>query len=191
MYWKSFNVKPKGEISARAIKNDFEGVWAERHDSLSEIRLIVEQWSKAKYIWWKIRDNRLVDRVYTPRTSSRDEWAGAFKELSKLVVESFDAKGIREELDRRGIGWEESDKSLVLIERFMSEKLNGIRLIQRIRSTVDAHVGGAEAESMSSNALKQHESYAAHFEHVCRDAVEEMKRIEQVFQRPAGGVSST
>ena len=181
MYWKSFNEMPKGRISDRAIKNDFEGKVVERPDPISEIRWITERWSDGACVWWKIRDDRLVDRIYTPRTGSRDEWAGAFKELSKLIIECFDVSGIRGELDRRGIEWGKGEPSLALLERVVDGPLDGLRLVQRIRNKVDAHVRGVEADSLSDEALKQHESYAAHFQHVCRDVIEELRRIEQAF----------
>lgn len=181
MYWKSFNEMPKGRISDRAIKNDFEGKVVERPDPISEIRWITGRWSDGACVWWKIRDDKLVDRIYTPRTGSRDEWAGAFKELSKLIIECFSVSGIRGELDRRGIEWGKKDGSLALLERVVDGPLAGLRLVQRIRSKVDAHVGGAEADSLSDEALKQYGSYAAHFQHVCRDVIEELRRIEQAF----------
>lgn len=181
VYWKSFNVEPKGRISDRAIKNDFEGQWVDHPDPLSEIRSIMERWSGEEWRWWRIRDGRLIDRIYTPRTSSRDEWAGAFKELAKLIVECFDDSGIRSELKRRGIEWDKNERSLALLERVVGGPLDGLRLVQRIRSKVDAHVRGAEADSLSDEALKQHESYAAHFQHVCQGVIGELKRIEQAF----------
>ena len=181
VYWRSFNVEPKGGLSDRAIKNDFEGKVVERPDPISEIRWITERWSDGACVWWKIRDDRLVDRIYTPRTGSRDEWAGAFKELSKLIIECFDVSGIRGELDRRGIEWRKGEPSLALLERVVDGPLAGLRLAQRIRNKVDAHVRGAEADSLSDEALKQHGTYAAHFQHVCRDLIEELRRIEQAF----------
>ena len=181
VYWRSFNVEPKGGLSDRAIKNDFEGKVVERPDPISEIRWITERWSDGACVWWKIRDDRLVDRIYTPRTGSRDEWAGAFKELSKLIIECFDVSGIRGELDRRGIEWGKGEPSLALLERVVDGPLAGLRLAQRIRNKVDAHVRGAEADSLSDEALKQHGTYAAHFQHVCRDLIEELRRIEQAF----------
>lgn len=183
LYWKSFNEKPKGGISSRAIKNDFQGKWEYSPDALSEIRFIMKQWSESKCVWWKSRDEKLVDSVYTPRTNSRDQWAKAFTELAKLTVECFDTRGIRIELKRRGIEWtkDEECRSLALIERLVDGNLDGLRAVQRVRSKVDAHVRGSEADSLSNNALKHHGSYAAHFEHVCRDVIDELEHIERAF----------
>jgi len=181
MYWKSFNESPKGGISKRAYINDFEGIWADISDPLSEIKLILRQWKDRKVTWWGLPDHRLADRVNTPRTSSRDEWGTAFKDLSKLVIECLHTGGIREELGRRSIEWTKNDKSLALIERVVGKRLDGLRLVQRIRSKVDAHIGGNEADSLSTKALQKHDSYASHFDHVCRQVIVELKLIEQAF----------
>ena len=181
LYWKSFNEKPKGGISERAFINDFEGEVADVSDPLLQIKLVLRQWEDRKVTWWRLPDHRLADRVNTPRTSSRDEWGTAFKDLSKLVIESLHTGGIREELGRRNIEWTKNDKSLALIERIVDRRLDSLRLVQRIRSKVDAHIGGDEAESLSTEALQKHGSYASHFNHVCRQVIDELKLIEQAF----------
>lgn len=181
LYWKSFNEAPKGGISARAFTNDFEAKWEDTSDPLSKIKSIVQQWKDKTVTWWRLPDHRLADRVNTPRTSSRDEWGTAFKELSKLIVECFHIGGIRSELDRSNIEWVKNEKSLVLLERVVGRRLDSLRLVQRIRSKVDAHIGGDEAESLSTEALKKHGSYAPHFDHVCRQVIDELKLIEQAF----------
>ena len=181
LYWKSFNEAPKGGISARAFTNDFEAKWEDTSDPLSKIKSIVQQWKDKTVTWWRLPDHRLADRVNTPRTSSRDEWGTAFKELSKLIVECFHIGGIRSELDRSNIEWVKNEKSLVLLERVVGRRLDSLRLVQRIRSKVDAHIGGDEAESLSTEALKKHGSYASHFDHVCRQVIDELKLIEQAF----------
>lgn len=181
LYWKSFNEAPKGGISARAFTNDFKGKAAEMSDPLSEIKWIVQQWKDKKVTWWRLPDHRLADRVNTPRTSSRDEWGTAFKELSKLIVECFHIGGIRAELNRRNIEWIENEKSLALLDRVVGRRLGSLRLVQRIRSKVDAHIGGDEAESLSTEALQKHGSYASHFDHVCQQVIDELKLIEQAF----------
>lgn len=181
MYWKSFNESPKGGISKRAFTNDFEGEVVDMSDPLSEIKLILQQWEDTKVTWWRLPDHRLTDRVNTPRTSSRDEWGTAFKDLSKLVIECLHTGRIRAELDRRNIEWTKNERSLALLERVVGRRLDSLRLVQRIRSKVDAHIGGDEADSLSTEALQKHGSYASHFNHVCRQVIGELKLFEQAF----------
>ena len=180
-YWQSFNEAPKTGISERAFKNDFMAEWVDDRDPLSEIKSIMDRWSEEAVAWWTLRDERLVGRVSTPRTNSRDEWATAFKEMSKLLVECFDIRGIRGELDRRRIAWCKDEQSLALIERLVGVNPKGLKMVQRVRSKVDAHVGGEEADLLSDDALKQHGSYAVHFQQVCRDVINELRLIEQAF----------
>ena len=189
LYWKSFNEMPRASISERALTNDFRAEWVRISDPLSEVKTLLLQWSERDVRWWKLRDQRLVNRVSVPRTHSRDEWAGSFKDLSKLIIEGFHIKGIRVELKGKGITWTKEEKTLALVERVLSEhakgkpgrKLDGLRLAQLIRSKVDAHVGGDDAEALSSEALQKHGTYALHFAHVCEVVVGELRIIEEAF----------
>jgi hypothetical protein len=121
--------------------------------------------------------------------TSRDEWAEAFMDLSKLIIEGFEVKAIRARLTDAGIGFDQKDQSLALLERLLAaeptnsgqEKLTGLRTVQEIRSRVKGHSVGRKATELAHNALKQHETFAAHFGHVCRLVAEELKRIERLF----------
>ncbi|MFO7557695.1 MAG: hypothetical protein R6X10_02605, partial [Desulfobacterales bacterium] len=42
-----------------------------------------------------LRDEKLLESVNTPLTASRDEWAEAYMELAKLIIEGFETKAIR------------------------------------------------------------------------------------------------
>ena len=132
---------------------------------------------------WELREAGLLERVSIPRTSSRDEWAGAFKDLSKLIIEGFDDKAIRERLEAVNIVFEEKERSLALIEKLLDgeRRLDGLRTVQLIRSKVDAHSRGSTASDLANKALQEHGTYSAHFENVCRTVTDELKLIEQAF----------
>src|SRR5215472_5939412 len=89
------------------------------------------------------RDHRsLVERVTIPRTTSRDEWAEAFMDLSKLIIEGFEIKVIRARLNVAGVAFDPKDQSLTLFEKLLTTdetnsgqaKLTGLRTVQEIRS---------------------------------------------------------
>ena len=90
LHWLSFNEPPKAGISQRAFINDFKGEFVFFTDSLQQVMSIVRRWRDDKVVWWTLRDERLLERVNTPLTASRDEWAEAFMDLAKLVVEGFE-----------------------------------------------------------------------------------------------------
>ena len=182
VYWQSYNEKPKTGISERAFVNHFRGEPCEP-DPLESILFIMRRWNESDLAWWKLRETGLLERVSTPRTFSRDQWAGAFKELSKLVIEGFQVNAIRARLKKMNITFEEDEKSLALMEKLLDDeqRLDGLREVWLIRSKVDAHSRGSVASDLANKALQEHETYSAHFENVCRAVTDELKLIERAF----------
>lgn len=188
LYWKSFNEKPKASISKRALEHDFEGKWSTIVDPLEKVLSILRRWAESELTWWKLRGEALLKRVSTPYTSSRDEWANAFMDLSKLVIEGFQIRDIRNELGGIDIAFDEKEGSIVLLEKFLNgqdmindcQKLEGLRTVQHIRSTF-AHSSGDKAADLANNALQEHGAFSAHFESVCETVAGELKLIEEAF----------
>ena len=189
LYWKSFNEKPKTGISKRALVNDFKGEWVELTDPLLRIKTLLDRWKEKKVPWWTLRDDAAINHVSTPRTSSRDEWARAFANLSKLVIEGFQTRAIRVRLSEMEIEWTKDERSLALLQRALSSdarsapsrRVSGLRAVQAIRSKVDAHAGGSESDELSRDAIREHGNYTAHFEHVCRMVLDELEQIERAL----------
>lgn len=184
----SFNEERKASISKRALENDFKGECTDP-GPLENVLFIVRGWAESDFTWWALRDEVLLERVSTPRTSSRDQWANAFMDLSKLVIEGFQVRAIRKELEGMKIAFDKDEGSIVLLEKFLighgkiknGQKLEGLKTGQRIRTKFAAHSGGSEADDLANNALQEHKTYSAHFESVCETVVEELELIEQAF----------
>lgn len=179
-YWLSFNEVPKAEFCVEG-----EVIFAPS-DPLQKILYILNEWHYSTVTWWKLREETLLERVTTPRTTSRDEWAGAFSDLAKLVDEGFQGKAIKARLREMDIAFGKDEKSLTLIEKFLigccelgdGERLSGLREVEAIRSKVYAHSGGRDANSLANRALQEYDSYSAHFESVCETVAQELKLIE-------------
>ena len=186
LYWKSFNEKPKSGISRRAFTTDFEGAWSDFADPLQDIRHTLWRWSQSHSGWWKPRDETLLERITKPRTTSRDEWAEAFADLAKLIIEGLQVKFLRDRLGERSLTFSNEEKSLVLIERLLDpgRRLEGLRTVQLIRSKNRAHAAGSEAAELADRALREHGTYSAHFEHVCGSVAEELQLVEEVLSKP-------
>ena len=189
LYWRSFNENPKSGISKRALQTDFEGEWSEIITPLEKVLHIARRWSELRVEWWTLREESLVERVSTPRTSSRDEWARSFLDLAKLVIEGFQIKPIRARLGESGVAYARDERSLRLIERYLAahhvvaddERLVNLRTVQYVRSGVDAHFGGSGARRFAADALENHGSYTAHFESVCEGLARELEMIEKAL----------
>lgn len=189
LYWLSFNEEPKAGISQSVIDTDFKGEWSSPAAPLNEVLFIAQAWHDSDVAWWSLGDRMLLRRVTTPLTNNRQEWANAFSDLWKLVIESFQVKAIRERLTKEGIKFNSEEKSIKLIETYLirrseldrGDRLFGLREVDLIRSKVFAHSGGSEAVMLANQALQAHDTYAAHFESVCKTVAEELKLIQQAL----------
>jgi len=189
LHWASFNEEPKAGISRRAFLSDFKGEWATQIDPLQSIMSTLRGWHEKNVVWWNLRDENLIESISVPRSSSRDLWADAFMDLSKLVVEGFKEKEIRKKLLAAGVEGEENTRSIGLLEVLIVARglktevtrLEGIRTAQRIRSKVKGHAGSSEAQVLSSDALRKHGSYSNHFEYICGLVIEELGLIESAL----------
>jgi len=189
LHWLSFNEPPKASISNRAIINDFKGEWVTFMEPPRKVLSVIRRWHNDKVVWWTLRDEKLLDRVNTPLTASRDEWAEAFMDLAKLVVEGFETKPIRAKLDMAQVSYEKEDKTIALLEKLLNkgdtsgqvQKLVGLRTVQFLRSTVKGHASGSESERLAQDALMEHETFGNHFNHICTQVADELKTIEQLI----------
>lgn len=187
LHWIAFNEPPKTGISERAVINDFQGDFVSFVQPLHKVLSIVQRWRDDKVAWWALRDENLLERVNTPLTASRDEWAEAFMDLAKLVIEGFETKEIRALLDAAQVPYDKEDKTIALLEKLLNkadaagkvQKLVGLRTVQLLRSKAKGHAGGSDAHQLAQDALMEHETFANHFQHVCTQVADELETIEK------------
>lgn len=190
LHWLSYNEEPKAQISRRAIENDFQGRWTSFVDPLNEVRHRVRKWNDASPPWWRPRDEQTMGRVCVPFSSSRDEWADAFLDLTKLVHEGFQVKPLRKKLAERDLSFDKQEGSLALLEKLMNDlaqesdeliRLHGLRMAQLIRTKTKSHTSGSESQELARSALQEHETFANHFRHICHQMHREMVMIEEML----------
>lgn len=189
LHWLSFNEQPKASISERAVTNDFRGEFVSFVQPLRKVLSIVQHWHGDKVAWWTLRDEKLPERVNTPLTASRDEWAEAFMDLAKLVIEGFETKAIRVRLDAVQVPYDKQDKTLALLEKLLNkadvagedQKLVGLRIVQLLRTKAKGHSGGSEARQLAQDALMEHETFANHFQYVCAQVADELETVEKLM----------
>jgi len=189
LHWLSYNEQPKDTISKRAFVNDFQGRWVNLSEPPTQVLSTARRWHDEKVSWWTLRDERLLEAVNTPLTSSRDEWADVFMELAKLIVEGFETAAVRAKLDEEEIPYSKDDRTIALLEKLLNKgtepaeakKLTGLHTVQYLRSKAKGHAGGREAGELAQKALMEHETFANHFKSVCEQVVAELRTIEQLF----------
>jgi hypothetical protein len=190
LHWLAHNEEPKTSISQRAYVNDFQGEFVHFTEPPAQLLSMIQRWYDKKVPWWKLRDEKLLDRINTPLTSSRDEWAEAFMDLAKLVVEGFETTPLRKKLDATQISYDrEKDRTIALLEKLLNvgdtsgefKRLTGLRTVQNLRSKAKGHAGGGEAEELAEEALMEHETFANHFKYVCKVVFEELEMLEKLL----------
>ena len=134
----------------------------------------------------------------TPVAESRDEWARSFLELSTLIIQNLNTKAIADMLTAKHITYDANDGSLRLTERLISFqqqnnkpfRLTGLRAAQLIRSKVAAHDGGRQARKIADQAMLDHGTYKAHFEHICDQIAIELQQMQIAFDATQAPLSN-
>jgi len=190
-YWKAFNEAPKGPISERAFKSDFEGNWDIQVDPLSSIKAIVGKFKQKGVPWWTLRSPKLVDQVNYPVTSSPDEWADEILRLDQLIVEGFEQKYLRGESKDLGRVPAVQAGSLTLVEECLSglgfedtrakEIVKPLKELHFLRSKVKGHASGHEAVKIKRDLLAKRGSYKQQFYALCGECEESLRTINEAF----------
>ena len=188
-YWASFNEPPQAGLSHRAITTDFRGEWPDESTPLEDLVDLLEKWRSGDLTWWTWAAEGEPGHLTVPRTGSRAEWAEAFLTLSHAVIEGFRVKALRQRLRDIGQSFEQAG-SIRLLEFLLrsegklgaDERLETLRKINDVRVHAKAHPTGRKGRELTTAALTEHGSYAAHYEQVCRGLVAELTLIEEAME---------
>lgn len=186
LHWKSHNEEPKGPISRRAFKTDFEGTWSTDYDPLDSLKNALSELKQREVPWWTLRSDELIEREHYPVTTSADEWANELLQLDQLVIEGFEERWLREKAKCLGRNPDVTNKSLKLLEEclialgFETEHARSVMTslfeAHHLRSKFKGHVSGNEATTIRKETLKKHGTYKKHFQSLC-SALDESIRI--------------
>lgn len=106
------------------------------------------------------------------------------------AIKGFETKTIRSRLDARGLSYEKSDGTILLLERLSIddkksgsfEKFEGLRTVQMLRSKAKGHASAESGDMLAKEARMNHESFANHFNTVCETVVSELDQIHSMFE---------
>lgn len=192
VYWKAFNEPPKGGISKRAYTTDFEGNFDQEPDSLRDLQSLLLELHAAKTKWFTLREPDLVEQVHYPLTTSSKAWGDTLTTLAKLVNEGlerriFEAKA--KELGADGdskwgsIRWaQEAMKASGIADDVVTEVIQPMRDLQNLRTKLDAHSGGAEANRLRASLLRQYKSPRGHVERTCSQLVRSLLTLKGLYK---------
>jgi hypothetical protein len=170
--WKAFNVAPVGEISERAYKTDFLGLWDETYEPLSSLKHILihfpqyDEQGMPSMVWRmppspETRDINFLGHVVT---DSRKEWEDQILTLGQILVEGLNKQFLKTVASRLGC-LDPQLGSIKLIDAILEklgvppsereEIISPIGHVHSLRSSLVAHVGGALPEGDLRDHFRQ------------------------------------
>jgi len=110
-------------------------------------------------------------------------------DLSKLIIEGFEIKNIREKLRASQVAFKNEEGSINLLEKMINigsesshaKKLDGLRTVQLLRTKAKGHSSGSEAKKLADKAIRDYGSFRDHYQYVCSLVVDELSLIEKRF----------
>jgi hypothetical protein len=190
LYWKSYNERPKGTLSKRAIKTDFEGEWDLQYDALDSLKDCLGTLNRNQVPWWTIRNKGLLERVQYPATTAAEEWANELLLLDQLVVEGFETKWLRKKAQEMARPIQEPMASLRLAEECLTglgigdaeQVLRPLKTLHGLRSKLKGHASGDEALAITKRTLEEARTFREHYKSLCQECDESMRTIARAFE---------
>ena len=172
-YWKAFNEEPKGPLSERSIRTDFEGNFDIALDPLRELQSEVASLDNKGREWWSVRGESVRDSVHYPLTTSPEEWSTAILNLDQMLVEGFLSKPIFDRLGRLGRVAEPKWQSLRLLQDLLEAKgetaagaasvMEPLKQLHFLRSKVKGHAAVSAKTEIIKKARSDYGSLKDHF----------------------------
>ena len=162
-----------GAISKRAHENDILGEFSSEYDPLHLLKYKIGKLNAAPPDWWQPRGEAHMDAARYPATDSTLEWANEIMAFDQLLVEGFQVKPLRKQLEARGRKAEASWASLrVIAEIFVASGqtvddakalLAPLSRLHALRSILKAHSSVEEKNKEERQARATHGTLRAHF----------------------------
>ena len=173
-YWKAFNEAPKGTISERSFKTDFEGSWDVEPNSLEALKSTLRELARANAPWFQLKQPSLIERLHYPLTASTKIWDDTLIDMNKAINESL----VKDELKRRAIAAGSRGEPTMGSIKWLREALlaKGADIdhaddlvkpfgeLQFLRTRLSAHAGGAGAAHERQKLLKEHGTPRRHID---------------------------
>ena len=161
LHWKQYNEEPKGKISDRAVKTDFEAKWSDEYNPLRQIKKHFESFPslttpEGPKVIWKPKANleSLLGKIHYVSAGKVSEYKDFLLALTVLVIDGLDTnvlKGLTQthpdfKADMKSLGC----LKLLLLQMKIAdaeveEIMKPLRELQEKRSKYAGH-GGAHPE---------------------------------------------
>ncbi len=191
-YWKAFNEAPKGTISDRSFKTDFEGSWNVTPDNLDALKSTLRELSRNNHLWFQLKQPSLVEQLHYPLTASNKIWDDTLIDMNKVINESL----IKDELKKIAVAAGAKGEPTMGSIKWLREALvaGGTDLdqadalvkplgdLQFFRTRLAAHAGGAGAAQVRQDLLKEYGTPRQHIDFLAGRLRTALKDISSILR---------
>ncbi len=167
------------------------GQWYDLYEPLQSIKQKLFKLKETEVEWWKLRSDKLSEKVQYPYSASKDEWVDEIINLHQLIIEGFEEKWLRKKVIELGGNPDSKSGSLKHIEMcligFNFDKDRAYKImspfheLNDLRNKLKAHASGREALELSKKAIEEFGSYFGHFTNLCKELDESLNFIISAF----------
>jgi hypothetical protein len=191
-YWKAFNEAPKGTISDRSFRTDFEGSWDVESDNLDALKSTLRVLSRGNHDWFQLKQPSLVEQLHYPLTASNKIWDDTLIDMNKAINESL----VKDELKKFAVAAGAKGDPMMGSIKWLREALivKGTDLdqadalvkplgdLQFFRTRLSAHAGGAGAAQVRQQLLKEHGAPRQHIDSLAGRLDAALKDISSILR---------
>lgn len=191
-YWKAFNEAPKGTISDRSFKTDFEGSWDVESDNLDALKTTLRELSRSNHDWFQLKQPSLVEQLHYPLTASNKIWDDTLIDMNKAINESL----VKDDLKKFAVAAGTKGDPMMGSIKWLREALivKGTDLdqadalvkplgeLQFFRTRLSAHAGGAGAAQVRQQLLKEHGTPRQHIDSLAGRLDAALKDISSILK---------
>src|SRR6202035_1208999 len=157
------------------------------YDPLNSLKAALREFCQRHVPWWGLRSEKLLEQLHYPATASGDEWANDLLLLDQLGVEGLHAGWLKQKALELGRTLDPKFASIKVTEECLlglgfaqdeAEKtVAPLRTAHHLRTKVKGHASGGVAAKIKSETLPTYGTYRNHFQTLCKDCDESIRRI--------------
>jgi len=192
-YWKAFNEVPKGAISSRSFKTDFEGSWDVEPDSMDALKATLDSLWRASPPWFQLKQPDLLQQLHYPLTASNKIWDDTLIAMAKAVTEGLVKDKLKEIAVAGGRSGDPAMGSIKWLKEALiakgtdedraTELVAPLGELQYVRTKLSAHAGGAGAAKIRQELLRKHGTPRQHIDSLAERLRSSLKDSAEILAR--------
>jgi hypothetical protein len=163
-YWLTFNIAPTGTMSSTVFKRSFLSQFADAEAPDLKFKSLYQRFNRqfAKIMGWSLfkdpeaDDEHVLQRLRIPLNQSQPEFESQILNLTKVLVDALNEKGVIAQLSNKIDNEKGLDKLRRWLEQenypFVARDIGYLKRLQSLRSKLAAHRKGSDYKKVLQQA---------------------------------------